>query len=311
MVTQQKTLDTLVKDIYEVLEKGNVKIDTQKLADVLAKRLNREGSPKPELRMSNIGAPCERQLWYKINVPDKAEPLKGNVLLKFMVGDIVEELVLSLAEAAGHEVRGRQDDVEVSGTMGHIDGIVDDVLVDVKSASTFSFDKFRDGLTVVRDSFGYLTQLGLYSYSTRDKVGKTGHAAFIAVDKQHGHIHVDQHKFDTTRDWPSEVKAKQAMVSALEPPPRAFHPVPEGKSGNLKLGVECSYCQFKKECYPSVRTFFYAKGPVHLTHVVREPKDIPEHTYEQKEEASEKRPLPKEERKIRLSFGERSIKETT
>lgn len=273
-----KTLDTLVKDIYEALEKGNVKIDTAKLAEVLDRRLNQEISERPRLRMSNLGAPCERQLWYKINIPDKAEPLKGNVLLKFIVGDVLEELVLSIAEACGHRVEHRQRDVEVNGVQGHIDGIVDGVLVDVKSASSFSFDKFRRGLSDSTDSFGYLSQLGLYGHSTREQVdqGARGTAAFIAVDKQHGHIHVDKHKLEE-RDWESITEAKKEMVASSEPPPRAFHPVAEGKSGNLKLDVNCSYCPFKYECYKGLRAFLYSKGPVYLTHVEREP-DVPEIT---------------------------------
>lgn len=271
----KKTLETLVQDIYEVLEKGNVKIDTTKLANVLAERLARATNEKPTLRMSNVGSRCERQLWYKINVPDKAEPLKVYVLLKFLMGDIAEELVLSLAEAAGHDVRERQSTVQVAGIDGHIDAVVDDVLVDVKSASSFSFNKFQRGLDDRSDSFGYLTQLSLYESATRDLADRPGEAAFVAVDKSSGHIHVDKHSFDPGRDWSSEVEAKKQMVGNPSPPPRGFHPEPEGASGNLKACVECSYCPFLKTCFPTTRTFLYSKGPVHLIRVEKEP-NVPE-----------------------------------
>ena len=36
--------------------------------------------------------------------------------------------------------------------------------------------------------------------------------------------------------------------------------------------MECSYCQFKDACWPNLQTYVYARGPVHLTKVVREPK---------------------------------------
>ena len=43
------------------------------------------------------------------------------------------------------------------------------VLVDVKSASSFSFKSLRDGLTRDTDSFGYLTQLGLYNHALKQR----------------------------------------------------------------------------------------------------------------------------------------------
>ena len=49
----------------------------------------------------------------------------------------------------------------------------------------------------------------------------------------------------------------------------------EGKSGNEKLGFECSYCPYKAECWPGVRGFAYSYGPVFLTKVVRTPS-VPE-----------------------------------
>lgn len=296
-----KTIDTLVEDIYRVLEEGNVKIDASKLSDALKSILERE-NPKPVLRMSNLGTKCERQLWYKINVPDKAEPLKGNVLLKFLIGHVMEEVVISLAEAAGHKVEHRQATVAIGGVEGHIDAVIDGVLTDVKSASSFSYVKFVNGLSDGSDSFGYLDQLGSYRHGTKQLglIEDGAGAGFLAADKQHGSLHFDPHpNVGDGRDWEEFVRQKQAVVNAPEPPARTFHPLPEGKSGNLKLGVECSYCPFKKECFPSVRTFFYSKGPVHLTHVERLP-DVPEHKY-----AQEQKDHPKVAEARKVTFGSR------
>ena len=55
-------------------------------------------------------------------------------------------------------------------------------------------------------------------------------------------------------------------------PNRAFSDVPDGKSGNMKLGTQCSYCEFKKVCWPDLKTYIYSSGPRYLTKVVREPK---------------------------------------
>ena len=51
--------------------------------------------------------------------------------------------------------------------------------------------------------------------------------------------------------------------------------VADGKSGNMKLAVGCSYCPYKKVCWPNVRGFAYANGPRYLVEVVNEPQ-VPE-----------------------------------
>jgi len=54
--------------------------------------------------------------------------------------------------------------------------------------------------------------------------------------------------------------------------------VPEGKSGNMKLGVNCSYCPHKVTCWDDanngdgLRLFLYSNGPMWLTEVQKEPK---------------------------------------
>ena len=63
-----------------------------------------------------------------------------------MFGDILEELLLFLAKEAGHTVTGQQDTLSISGVNGHRDAIIDGRLVDVKSASSYSFRKFKNNV---------------------------------------------------------------------------------------------------------------------------------------------------------------------
>jgi hypothetical protein len=73
-----------------------------------------------------------------------------------------------------------------------------------------------------------------------------------------------------------ETKRKQAMVKGSIPD-RCYPPVEDGKSGNLKLSVGCSYCGYKFKCWDDVnegkglRTFIYSNGPRFLVNVEREP----------------------------------------
>lgn len=114
---------------------------SRRLAFLVAERLIKKEEEPRGLRMSNIGSPCERKLWYSINKPHEEEKLRPETLLKFLYGDLLEELLLFLAEVSGHKVEGRQDTQEISGIKGHRDAVIDGVTTDVKSASTFGFIK--------------------------------------------------------------------------------------------------------------------------------------------------------------------------
>lgn len=278
-----KTIDSLVSDIEGVLLSGNPSLSQELcdkygrlFSDLLASRFGLREERKGTLRMSNIGKPCERQLYYSVNHKEEAEPLPASTILKFSYGDLIELLLLFLAEAAGHEVTGTQDEQEIEGVKGHRDAVIDGTVVDVKSASTYSFRKFSEGTLSENDSFGYIDQLQSYLYAgqTDDKVTDKDRGAFLVVDKTLGHICLDIHE---RRHVPYDkiYNHKKAIVNGPEVPARGFSPVPEGKGGNEKLPTNCSYCDYKRKCHPNLRAFAYASGPVFLTTVKKEP-NVPE-----------------------------------
>ena len=277
-----KTIDTLVEDIQALMVGGLDTLPKEildefsiRLSHTVGSRLVRE--PREfTLRMSNIGKPCIRQLWYEKNYPEQGEQLRAETYTKFLYGDILEDLLLFLAELAGHTVEGRQDELAIGGIRGHRDCVIDGVLVDVKSASTYSFNKFKSGLTSDQDSFGYLTQLQSYLHASQhdDLVRDKRRGAFLVIDKTLGHICLDVHPYEPY-DWEREYERRINTIDGKEAPPRAFAPVPDGKSGNYKLGVNCSYCPVKSLCHPGLRTFLYSTGPVYLTRVERLP-NVPE-----------------------------------
>lgn len=280
MAIATKTIDTLVTDIYDVLtsDEGIEVSDEQiqelsnGIAETIKDRLGRVRG-RTDLRMSNLGTPCDRKLWYSINKPELGERLGGAASLKFLYGDIIERVILGLAKIAGHTVTGEQTELNIDGVPGHRDAVIDGRLVDVKSATTHSFNKFKEHKLTTDDPFGYLIQIGAYlDASQEDELVKDkDKASFVAVDKQLGHICIDTYNRDTT-DYAALVLDKRSMVSEKEPPARGFTDVPDGKSGNRKLCTECSYCPFKAACWPGLRTFTYSNGPTFLTKVEREPK---------------------------------------
>jgi hypothetical protein len=285
-----KKLEDVVTDIYEVLENPPEITESafSALGDLLAKSVKHSMTRQKDgnLRMSNIGKPCERQLWYEINQPESREPLRGPQYMKFLFGHLIEEVMLWLAEVAGHSVEGRQDVQEIAGIKGHRDVVLDGVTVDAKSASTYSYKKFASHLEKQDDSFGYLDQIQSYIHagSSDPVVTSKDRGAFLVVDKTLGNICLDIHEKE---DFPIEsyYERKKALVNSPEIPPRGFEPEKMGESGNTKLGVNCSYCDFKKICHPNLRTFLYSYGPVHFTEIKKEPK-VPEVLNEEGQETS-------------------------
>lgn len=240
------------------------------IGDALINALSTE-KRKPGLRMSNAGQPCERKLWYEINETEKGEELRPETRLKFLYGHILEEVLLFLAEVAGHEVTGRQTQLSIEGIKGHRDAVISGTLVDVKSASSFSFKKFATGGLKEDDPFGYLPQIQSYLFASQEDplVTDKSRAAFLVVDKTLGHLTLDVHEKDE-KNYP-EIYGKKKEVITGSIPDRAFESVPFQQGGNEKLGVNCSYCAFSKTCWPEGRTFLYSYGPVTLVKIKKEP----------------------------------------
>lgn len=278
--TIDRIASTLVQDIYKVVENGAPVSEEQAeyfgktLSNIVKDRLveRQQGERKFTLRMSNVGK-GSRQLWYSKKY-GSGEKLQGHTLIKFLMGDICEQLLLFLAEISGHKVSELQGEVILDGIKGHIDADIDGVTVDVKSASPYSFKRFEDGSLVDNDSFGYMEQIAGYS-KARNTDG-----AFLAMDKVSGHIAY----LPFTKEELSVLNVeerisylKKAMESEVEPE-RCHSDEKMGESGNRKLGVNCSYCEFKKRCWADsndglgLRIFSYSSGPVFLTNVAVEPK---------------------------------------
>lgn len=286
------TIDTLVEDIYALFGDGTnslpvdlIQTTSDEIAHILSHRLSEATKERePTLRMSNLGR-GDRQIWYELHAKRLGldyEKLSPVVLIKFMFGDVWESLILSLAEAAGHKVEYRQTEVEVDGIKGHNDAIIDGVVVDVKTCSKYAFRKFEDGTLADNDPFGYMEQLSGYC------LGHGGlNGAFLAVEKERGKLCLLKYDYETQLkpyNIPDRIAHLKEVAASDTPPDRCYAPEEEGKSGNLVLGVNCSYCPFKATCWSDsndglgLRTFLYSTGPKSFVHVEKEPR-VPEITF--------------------------------
>jgi len=287
-----KTIDTLVTDIYNLMDPDTFvnhdKVLGLEYATAVSAHfkntLTREATlrEKGKLWASDIGKKCLRQHWYNFNLPESGAPLGGPTRFKFLYGNLLEEAVLYLAKEAGHLVTHEQERVELDlengwVVSGKLDAVIDGVLIDVKSTSSYGYKRYCDGITPSNDSFGYIEQLSFYS-----AFGPTAQPVpgFVWIDKQNGHIKYTP--VDALKRESIEGKAK-AIASAIDKTEagmvsKAYVPVAYGGSGNESLPITCSYCPFNKTCWSDanggvgLRTFLYSQGPVHFTTITREPK---------------------------------------
>ena len=289
-----KTLDTLVPDMLRVLEgygswdEAVTAFLSEGIAGVAYERFRKPQEPRKYLGLSQLGSPCKRKLWYTVNEPEQSESLDAKVLGTFFYGDMVEVLALALAKAAGHDVQGEQDRLDVHGFKGHRDAVIDGVTVDVKSTSGYGFNKFKNGKLREDDPFGYISQLSSYVYAGRDDplVRNKHEGAFLAISKDRFDLCLDRYDFTKEiQTKESEIASIKESVSQASPdgagnriPPV---PVTTGRdkkpNGNFRLDTLCRYCQFKKRCYPEARVFSYSNGDRldYLTKVVKTP-NVPE-----------------------------------
>ena len=279
--------DTLVDDIYRM-------IDTKEIPDgvpieqvindfgenvkpILRNNITESKFDKRKLRMSNIGKK-DRQLWYSYN-GYKGEELMPHTRIKFLYGHLIEEMVLALTKLAGHDVTHEQKQVEVQGIKGSMDCKIDGVLTDVKSASPYGFKKFKDGSLINDDPFGYVDQIKGYAHAEN-----TTDVGWLVMDKTNGHLTYLKYDMADESQWywaklnffsiVERIKSIKNIVKLSKPPKRCYEPVPDGKSGNMKLPVGCSYCAYKYECWDGLRTFIYANGPRYLVEVENLPNVI-------------------------------------
>lgn len=270
-----KSIYTLIPDIYSLV--GGPNGITNLPPDLGANVHNAVATslgPRTTrgLRLSGMGDKCPCALWYSVNRPELEEHIPPYARIKYTYGHIIEHLIISLAKAAGHSVEGEQDEILLDGIRGHRDCIIDGCIVDVKSAATRSFAKFKDKSIATDDPFGYLAQLDGYVIGSIDdervKVKDRGY--LLAVDKQLGHLALYEHTV-RERYIRERIRDYKQIVSSSEPPRCKCISVPDGKAGNLKLDTRASYSTYKYCCNPNLRTFLYSDGPRYLTKVVRQP----------------------------------------
>lgn len=273
-------ISTIPQDVYNLFDPNthhtpnekNIEDFAENLKELLKTRLSERPVPSSPLRFSSLGKP-DRQMWFEAHpVEGTKEETTGQTYLKFLYGDVIEQLLLFLIKESGHVVEQEQGEVEIGGVKGHIDAIIDGVVVDVKSTSPYGYKKFEKETITEDDPFGYVDQLS--GYANVLTPGKP--AAWVAFDKVSGEICVSNLSAMVIKhhDPVKRIEHLKKVIESENIPPLCYEPEPDGKSGNLKLPAPCSYCPHKHRCHSGLRTFLYSTGPRFLTKVVKTPDVI-------------------------------------
>lgn len=279
-----KTIYTLVDDIYKLFDSGkeiptkDIVVLSRNIAKTIYKRLRdtaKKRRPPSVLRMGSIGQ-GDRLLWY--NSRDK-EPkvFTAQEKIRFMYGDVLEELMLFFAEQAGHEVTGKQDFLVLEGVRGLMDAKIDGVTTDVKSASPAAFFKFenRSILKPENDPFGYIMQVSAYAQASQKKPYEECDeaAALFAINKSNGKLTTLVIEDIDQPDVAKRIKHLKKVIASDKMPERCYEDEPDGKSGNRKIITTCGFCKHKEDCWSDandgagLRTFKYSNGWRFLTRV--------------------------------------------
>ena len=280
-------MENLIEDIYKTIEP----LSEGKALDISEEQIENFGESMKKvmrswanpierdsnfsIRMSNVGK-HPRKLWFDSQQRDteKQSTIDAPTQIKFLYGHMLEELVKLFVVISGHDLTGEQKEVVVDNVTGHIDCIIDNEVVDIKTASSFAFNKFKNGTLRDDDPFGYLGQLAGYEESEG-----TDNGGLLVINKESGELCFYQPEDLDKPNIRNKIKTiNKALKKSTPPLDYCFKPVPDGTKGNEKIHKNCAWCSYKFKCFEDsnngqgLRVFQYARGYAFLTKVVVEPK---------------------------------------
>jgi CRISPR/Cas system-associated exonuclease Cas4 (RecB family) len=196
-------------------------------------------SPRTYLGGSAIGKECDRQIWYEYYQPIKND--NPRVERIFLLGHLMESLVLAMLKHAGYTVYHETDDGHQFGgedeEIGwHCDGVImyhdTPHLLEIKSASDKRFNEMVKKGVRLSDPV-YYTQMQVYMhYLELDK------GLFVVMNKNNSELHMEVIEYNA-------IEAKYAINRGKE---IVRNEIPDRKYIS-KSFYKCAYCVYKEICW--------------------------------------------------------------
>ena len=202
------------------------------------------------LRASTAGFPCERHLWYSVNVGSGGQRDERAQRI-FDVGTCLEPLVVEWLRQDGWEVEynaGSQEallEVKIEladGTLaGHPDcfisrGDVQNVLVDIKTMNDRSFRTWRREGSI-KSKPQYVDQLHIYARGCLEMGRTIERLGIVGVNKNNSDMHIDIFSYDEGRI--AEILERAERVLKAQEAPETDSP---------RESWCCGYCEYAEQC---------------------------------------------------------------
>ena len=257
-----------VQSLLEDAARGRVNLSPdafeeylQSIQETSKKQFSRKSGGK--IRMSGLGRPiCQQQL----SMQGFEEEMEYNSFNRFILGDLIEALAILTMRLADVDIIETQKPVELDlgegiTINGTLDLIMDDgtgpKVWDIKSASDYSFNhKFGayGGYEKIKedDVFGYIMQGYLYSAAVNLPFG-----GWVVINKNNGEWTIctapdDQE--DEMKEYLDDALSRAKFLLKNKKFQKGFKPqleIYKGKpTGNKLMPKECSFCGYKKHCWP-------------------------------------------------------------
>ena len=240
----------------------------EEFKEMCGSAIQRQFSRKNEyrVRMSGVGKPlCQQKMSVR---KDIEEDVDYTLVMKFLFGDIIEAIAVTVLKASGVEIEGEQEKVslDIGGTRlsGTYDVKINGKIYDIKSAAPGSFSmKFaaNRGYNNIKqdDVFGYVPQGYLYAEAAKAEFG-----GWIAINKATGEWAVCEAPLLQEKDKKEaleladknirEVLGNTEFKKSFKDYTETYTDKATGelkRTGNRLMDRTCSYCGYKFYCWPN------------------------------------------------------------
>jgi len=188
------------------------------------------------LGLSEIGHPCPRYLWYAHHGYSR-KALQGRILRIFDRGNAIEDNARIDIMSVGYVVHSRQKEVKIERgdtvLIGHIDGMIDDCLLEIKSSSLKEFKKLQK---VGYETWKEMYKAQIHAYMTLMKA--TSAIAWVEC-KDNSEIYTEQ----IYPDMDYVLSLFERTFDTIE------QPTPPKRKCPRNDWYEAKMCNFYEECF--------------------------------------------------------------
>ena len=220
------------------------------------------------INVGDLGAECDRALWYAFRRASEPEKIEGRKLRIFDTGDIEEQRILDDLRSIGCAVGYQQERVRFVG--GHVRGKTDAeaedlpehparLLVECKSSNDRGFKELQR-LGVQKAKPYHYTQVQLYMHGRNLPM-----ALYVCVNKNDDDIWAELVPYDAA--YCARTLARAERIIRSDDPPSKLHDDP-----NAKGAFVCKMCRHKGVCHDGDWARRHCRTCIHAT-ALTESKD--------------------------------------